>query len=192
MIAAAITPELTFDETLHQYRLDGRMVPSVTQILRQCGIIDASWYTPEGTLRGTFAHEATALDDRGILDESTVDDVIWPYLHAWRLFRKESGGAIIDIERRVWNDDGLYAGTLDRLVMWHSRHFLLDIKTGAPGAWHALQTAAYAECVGSRPKRASVYLKDTGRYSVVEHASLDDIGVFRAATALWHWKRNSR
>ena len=189
---SAAAPVLTYDANKHEYKRDGVIVPSVTQILKDCGIIDDSWYTPDGTLRGAYAHDATALDDRGVLDEAALDDTLRPYLVAWRLFRQQSDFEIVEIERRVWADSWLYAGTYDRLGMWDARSFLLDIKTGDAAPWHALQTAAYADCVGSRPKRACVYLRKTGGYTVDPHTSLNDIGVFRAATAIWHWKRNNR
>ena len=54
---------LSFDPITHQYRLDGERVPSVTQVLSVCGLIDDTWYTEESRQRGQAIHLATKLLD---------------------------------------------------------------------------------------------------------------------------------
>ena len=70
---------LDFDPKSHTYRVGRLVLPSVTQILETVRIIDYShipWPTREMALfRGSWVHEATAMDDRG---ESWLDP-----LHPW-------------------------------------------------------------------------------------------------------------
>lgn len=190
---------ITLDETTHTYTTpDGQVVPSVTQILADVGLIDCQWFTDQATFRGTFVHEATALDDRDDLDDDQLSDSLGGYVEAWRAFRRESKAAILSIEERVFNPTLAYAGTLDRRVMFRGCEWVIDIKTGGSLRWHALQTAAYASCVSAGPrhlslpgplKRATVHLRPNGRYSFLAHDDFQDFRLFEAAVALYHFKR---
>ena len=76
----------------------------VTQAIKLCGLIDAAWSDQYAMDRGTAIHEATALDDKGDLDESTVDPAVKPYLDGWRLFRREMEPQFLTIEEKVRNE----------------------------------------------------------------------------------------
>ncbi len=184
---------LTFDPAQHEYRWNGRVVPSVTQILKSLGLIDATWYTDEARDRGSMIHLATALDDRGELDESSVDERIAGYLAAWRLFKAESGASFTDIEIQLYSDYG-YAGTPDRIGTLRGRS-VFDIKNGEPEPWHALQTAAYAfGCsAGSAAvmSRYCIYLRDNGTYRLIQHDRSTDIAVWLSCLNLYNWKANN-
>lgn len=189
--------ELTFNSELHEYRIDGQVVPSVTQILGEAGLIDDRWYTKESQLRGRTVHIVTALDDRGELDEAEVTGEYQGYLNAWRLFRADVPWTIIDVEQAVCHPDWRYAGRSDRRMCIHRDGpyaMLVDIKTGQPEPWHQLQTAAYERAsLAVRPpvvKRYAVYLSDDGTYKLREHGKAVDWDVFLAALALANWKRN--
>lgn len=80
---------LTFAAETHEYRVNGRLVPSVTQILEAVGLIDYShipWPTRQMALeRGRAVHEAIALDLAGDLDEESADEIgILGYIQAAR------------------------------------------------------------------------------------------------------------
>lgn len=184
-------PEIHLDEATHVYTVGDRVgVPSVTTILADVGLIDTTWFTEQALIRGTYVHEATALDDVGDLDDATVDDQLAGYVEAWRAFRRETDMEILSIEQRVASPAFTYAGTLDRRIVFHGFEWVIDIKTGGPLRWHALQVAAYAGAL-RRPslKRATVHLRDNGRYSFAMHADPRDFDIFGAAVALYHWKR---
>lgn len=189
-------PELTFNSELHEYRIDGQVVPSVTQILSEAGLIDDRWYTEESQLRGRTVHVITALDDRGELDESLVTDEYQGYLNAWRLFKAETKCEIVllSIEKRVCNVAYEYAGTLDRLIGFPIPLVdLVDIKTGQPEWWHKFQTAGYWMCNGSQQAsgRRTIYLKSDGTWKPQMHTQhAYDMDVFRAALTLANAKRN--
>lgn len=197
-------PQIHLDETTHVYRVgpDRVVVPSVTTILADVGLIDTTWFNDQALIRGTFVHEATALDDRDDLDDDSVDAQLACYIEAWRAFRSETGCEILSIEQRVASPAFTYAGTLDRRIRFNGYEWVLDIKTGGSLRWHALQVAAYASLVipiaaaepGARftapmVKRATVHLRDNGRYSFTPHAAPRDFDIFGAAVALYHWKR---
>ncbi len=192
--AAPSTELLTFDEESHTYRINGVVVPSVTQVLDGAGFIDKQWFTDEARQRGTYVAQATQFDDEGTLDFEALDDGLRGYVEAWRKFKREAGFTkILFIEQRVCDPELAYAGTLDRLLRWGhpSYPWVLDIKTGAKAAWHCLQTAAYAGClpgVASGYRRGSVILKEDGTYKFIKHSDWNDWRVFQAALSIYHWK----
>lgn len=193
----ATTAPLTFDAKTHTYRLDGVVVPSVTQVLSEAGLLDAQWYTDQHSLRGRIVHVITALDDRNALDESQVGDEYLGYLVAWRAFRTSVPWTILDIEQAVYHAAYRFAGRYDRRMCIHEDGpyaMLVEIKTGQPEQWHRLQTAAYLRCSltvrSPVVERYVVYLRNNGTYKVCKHDDASDWDVFLAALALANWKRN--
>lgn len=172
---------LTFDEEKHEYRLDGNLLDGVTTVLRQAGFFpeyqptDSEWFMD----RGSIIHKVTELNDKGTLDESTVDPLIAGYLESWRkLGLKYTPG---QIEIKLCDPVYLYAGTLDR----HD----CDIKSGAPAKWHRYQLGAYwglkkLAGLGADPMSA-VYLQEDGSMpKVVTYAvkdMMDALEVFKCA-----------
>lgn len=182
---------LVFDAERHAYLLDGREIPSVTQILAAEGIIQGQWYTEEGRTRGEHVHLALRYHDEGRLDEATVSDEIRPYLDAWKRFLADTGFIALEIERPFVHAALRYAGTPDRTGWMDGDRTLsvLDIKTGSPEPWHALQTAAYAVGLGKRTaRRWSVYLRPNGAYRLVQHRHLDDINAWLGLVSVHNWK----
>lgn len=147
---------LTFDPHGHRYTLNGRVVPSVTEILRAAYPWTYAGIKPEvleaAMLRGAAVHTAVRLDETGALDEAALDED-WPevrgYLTAWRLFRAESPQfSPRFVERPLGHPDG-WAGTPDCIGEEYIRatraiDVVLDLKTGLLGAVRE-QLAAYAE-----------------------------------------------
>lgn len=187
------SPALTFEPETHTYRIDGQVVPSVTQILSEAGLVDGQWYTEQSQHRGRLVHLMTALDDQNELNEEMVHGEYQGYLNAWRRFKAETKCEILAIEQRVYNCMYRYAGTTDRLVSMHSLVVeLLDIKTGGPEWWHKFQTAGYWMCDDIQAaRRGSIYLSPDGTYKIKEHEAHGyDTDVFRAALTLANAKRN--
>lgn len=183
---------ITFEPTTHSYRLNGRPVPSVTQVLKAAGLIDRQWYTEEACRLGSLVAEATALHDRGELDEATLDPAIRPYLDGWNRFLVDSGAEVILAEEPAANEVYGYAGTYDRWLKWEGLDWLIDIKTGACEPFHALQTAAYAACIGTPMQRACIHLDGDGGYRVNRHIDPNDEAVFKAALAITKWKETHK
>ena len=167
--------DFEFDQPNHIYRVRGVAVPSVTQILEDVGIIDYSyipWRTREFALeRGSHVHIATAFDDQGTLDESSLREDITGHVDAWRRFRAETGFEADLIEFRSYHQDYGYAGTLDRLGRARSsENILLDIKTNDAPWWTRIQLAAYAAFFATPRiyRRMSVELHEDGTYRIQE------------------------
>lgn len=149
--------DLRFDEARHLYTLpDGRTVPSVTQILRAVGVstdfeaIAAMSDEKRAQLEyrrqlGTVVHADCHTFDDNDLDTSTVSADVEPYLWAWADFRANSRLVPLSRERRVFDRQRFYCGTLDGIFLSPAgRHVLVDIKLGDPeDAACAFQTAAY-------------------------------------------------
>jgi hypothetical protein len=179
-----------FDEATHTYAVAGRVLPSVTQILKAVGIIDDSYYAPGSDERGTAIHLACQLDDEGDLDESTLDPAIRPYLNAWREFRATlDNHDLMRIEQRLADPVLGFAGTIDRIVPFNAiRAEIIDIKSGAPEPWHAIQLAAYQLLAKTTGKRTAVYLSADGTYKLRNFGCGEDRNVFLAALAIWNWR----
>ena len=108
-------PEIVFQREGHIYTVDGKEVTSVTTIIKDCGLIDTTWFNDTATTRGTYVHQATELLDKDDLDEASLDPALVPYVDAYKRFKDETGFCINDIEKIVYNSTYGYIGTLDRM-----------------------------------------------------------------------------
>lgn len=189
--------ELTFDAIKHEYRLNGVIIPSVTQVLEGSGLYpDFSLINPDALEwkrnLGTQVHAATALDDQDNLGE--YDPQIEGYLNAWRRFRRECGFRPVHIEQRTFHKKYLYAGTLDRIGVMDGKNVLVDIKTGVVDLMAVgPQTAAYCEAWGLHTKgRYAVKLNDEGTYKLSHCNDRMDFSIFLNCLNLWRWKENHK
>ncbi|MGH9437125.1 MAG: hypothetical protein ACRD22_04325 [Terriglobia bacterium] len=202
--AAASSHAIDFDEEQHIYAVDGVVRPSVTQALKEAGLIDTTWYTDEARLRGKAVHAATQFLDEDDLDWDTVAPKYLGYVRAWEQFRRDSGFRIsrdsqdrLFLEYRLYHPVFGYCGTLDRLGTIGSGAYLIDLKTGDPDEWHGYQLAGYSQCLPDAlaRRRMTVHLKANGRYSTREHG-LDrfahDWQVFSASVIVWHARNRKR
>lgn len=179
-----------FDPETHQYFIDDERVPSVTEILEGVGIIDKRWYTEKGRDRGSAVHVATQYLDEEDLDWSTVGPEIEPYVRAYELFKEETKFQPVLIETSVFNREHRYGGTLDRTGILDGEKVLIDIKTGAPSKWAALQTAGYEICLEERHARKVLQLKPNGKYKLRDYNNPEDTELFLAAARIAAWKQN--
>jgi len=191
---------LTFDPEKHEYRNNGLIVPSVTQILERVGISDFSGVPTEtleyAKIRGTMVHKATALDDEGSLDEESIDPVIMPYVEAWRKFKEEFAFVPLLIERMVYHPIFGYCGTLDRagnIEEDFDREILLDIKSGVVCEGSVgPQTAAYEEALrnelgGKKRRRYAIKLMGDGNFKLIQCTNTLDFEVFKNAASVVNW-----
>lgn len=181
---------IEFDEKTHIYRLNGVVLPSVTTVIREAGLMDSTFWNSEACNRGTRVAKMTAYFDQGDLEESTVDQAELGYLNAWRRFLSESGFEVGGVEQLVYMP-GRVAGTLDRIGLLNSVSALIDIKTGQESAWHAIQTAGYSMLTGRRNRRYACYLAEDGKYKLVQHSDLGDFGIFDSCVNLHWWKKGN-
>ena len=186
---------LNFDPATHTYTLDGVVLPSVTQILQSVGLINFSGISPDVLQRvadfGTAVHLATALDDVGDLDEETLDPNLWPYLTAWRCFRRDEMGLqkFFEIEQPLAHPDYGFAGTPDRI----GAMIIIDIKTSTVvPPWTGLQLAAYSVLANiTTARRIAVQLKGDGTYQIHEFKDRKDREIFLAALSVYKWREKN-
>lgn len=150
---------LAFDPATHEYRRpDGRLVPSVTQILRAVGVSEDFELLRARGLRqaaaidrkrelGAALHADAAAFDDGDLDLEAVHPDVRPYLEAWILCRRNLELSPLMRERQLYSERDGFCGTCDAVCYRGAdpeRLILIDLKCGDPESTPArFQTAGY-------------------------------------------------
>lgn len=182
---------LLFDSATHTYTYNGNVVPSVTQVLQGFGafagvrkeVLDAACE------RGTAVHRACELYDLNTLDYDTVDNIVRPYLAAWRQFVRRKTPEWTHIEMPLYNKMYGYAGTPDRYGTIGGEPWVIDIKTSsAPSKLWGLQTVGYRALVDETCKRATVQLAKDGTYKFIVWKEVTDWPVFLSSLTLTKWR----
>ena len=163
--------KFSYNDDRHEYKIDGRVVPGVTQILSAVFPYRYSvepWYLG----RGKANHACYAMLARGEVVD--CDPACTPYVQAWRAWRiKERIEDFTNVELPVYSHRYQYGGTLDATCMvpdpWTAT--ILDYKGSiTPRAkWQlAAYAIAYEETTGKESPRfgAAVELREDGRYKV--------------------------
>lgn len=202
--------ELLFDAESHTYRLAGRVIPSVTQLLKP--LTDEAFAgIPAGILKqkadlGTAVHYATELFDAGQLDEESIHPMVAGYLDGWRRFRREHDHhmQILAAEHKRFHKLLRYAGTIDRRVMFDGRPSVLDIKTTGEIYPHVgVQLAGYAMLEESNQadgvkinahdyRRLAVQLSPDGNYEIHEFNERMDHSCFMSLLTMHNWKEKNK
>lgn len=190
--------ELQFDEEAHRYTVNGRIIPSVTQIISAVGLYEYD-YVSKQTLavaaeRGRIVHTYIEWYEQGLLDESSIDPDLGGYFEGY-LAAKAAGEipeAPTAIEERVYSEKYQYAGTLDQM---YGEDWIHDHKTGEESPTHGLQLSGYwlARHPDLREKPARLtcgYYRNNGDYKIVDYpyeplAWLSVVADFR-----WRQKHN--
>lgn len=186
---------LTFDPTKHEYRFNGVVMPSVTQILKAVGLSDYS-HIPADTLqkaaeRGHVVHEIIELYERGILDESSIDPALRGYFESY--LRAKDAGLLPErpsaIEKMVYSEKYKYCGMLDQM---YGDDWINDLKTvRTPQPEIELQLSAYWFAEHPIPicprKLTGTYLHEDGSIAdVVEYRY--NTPVWCSALSVYRWK----
>lgn len=140
---------LQFDEASHHYTLNGRVIPSVTQVINS---VVPGWQADEWYMqRGTAMHHGCRLMDEGLLDWSSVAPEIEGRLRAWEKFRAEFPARVLYSERKFSHPTYGFAGTIDRFF---EGAIIADIKsTICPQV--KLQLGGYSLLLNSISTRSS-------------------------------------
>jgi hypothetical protein len=194
--------EFVFDITTHTYTVDGKVLPSVTQVIQAAGLIDFSMIPPDRLKAaadlGTAVHLATEYDDQGRLDPASIDPVVAPYLAQWRRFKDDFNYEMISSEKRMYSQKYGYAGTIDRGAVIRlartPRRCVIDIKTGFSNQIAGVQLAAYLELLMEKEKWTGkdicvmVHLTPD-KYEVKEFSSTRYFPIFLSALNLYKFKQ---
>lgn len=138
---------------------------------------------------GSEVHQWCEMLDRGELKASDCSDEAAPYVLAYQKFLEDTGWKLIDCEQIVLNADYRYAGTLDR-TFGTRRHrlALVDLKTGDPAPWAALQTAGYELCLKEPHYRYALHLRADRTYRLNQYSDLADKHDFLACVRVAHYR----
>ena len=186
---------LTFDEKLHQYTVDGRVLPSVTSILSP--LMNFSGIDPAVLERarrlGTAVHTLTELHDKDDLDMDTLPPELAPYLSAWQRFRAECDFVPDTIECRLHHPGLAFAGTSDRTGVVRGARAVIDIKKMATlGPVIGLQLAAYREMHNllghAITHRYALGLRVDGTYRLEPYTDPTDFAVFVSLLNIKNWR----
>jgi len=165
------SPEFTFDELTHTYKIKDRAVPSVTQVIKglfgQYQRKDAQWFME----RGSAVHLAIHLMVTGKLDWDTVDPQITGYLNAFQNFLVETKYQPFMSEIRMYDKKLMFAGTADMVLLDdHDELVLADFKStitpvadlqlgGYSYLWHETHSQKIHHL-------CAIELSDSGKYSM--------------------------
>ena len=166
-------PEISFNPDKHQYTLNGRHVPGVTNII--AGTLGISWAADDWYLeRGQAVHAGMAFLSKGI--EINNDPRIDGQLEAGRKYLREIKPTIVDVELIVYSVRYQYAGTLD-MVHDDDGLWIVDYKASLDDNVFT-QLALYAIAFEETYKRNKVKggygvkLGEDGRYKLTERVNL--------------------
>lgn len=172
-----------FDAQHHDY-IDletSEVLPHITGMLERAGLIDDTWYTEESSARGTAVHRLTADFDLGALDVASCVSRYRGYLlghvKAMQILQPD----ILAVEEPIVHPVYKFGGRPDRYVIIRGLRGLIEIKSGAEEKSHQIQTALQAELLsltaGIPPaglQRLGLYVKDKGKFKIVEHKDRRD------------------
>lgn len=185
----------TFDPETHEYREDGVLIRSVTQILQGVGIISYLGIDPavldHKKQIGKAVHLACEYYDKGILE--SVPGLYAGYVEAYKRFRDEVPCDWSMIEQpMVANVDTMpYGMTLDRAGLIRGKISVGELKATAQEerSW-PIQLAAYVLGISKEVlPRYAIWLKPDGKYRLIEYKDKRDFQIFRQALSIEYWKK---
>lgn len=195
--------DMVFDEVAHAYFLNGKQLPSVTQLLKlvTSGMFDN---IPEEVLEhkrqiGVAVHKACELLDMDDLDEGSLSPSLIPFVDAYKLFKAQNKVEILLNEQKMCHKTLAYAGTVDRVAIINrdSKKTIIDLKTSASlSDWVGLQLAGYSMALGSHTgeqyKRCALQLRPDGTYRYREYSDPMDLPVFQSLLNVHNWMLNHK
>lgn len=194
------TPGLVFEEEPHEYRINGVPVVSITQAMRDAGIVDHRAPDPVAMERGRLVHLMCHLYDQGRLDLQSVDPALAPYFSGWPKFCLdhdwEPKASECPLGQTFFNNVYWYAGTPDKYGIVDHHPAIVEIKTGTLPSWVGLQLAGqelllrmnHVHTTGP-VRRICVNLPGDGTYKMSRWQEPSDQQIFLSAVAISNWKR---
>ena len=186
---------IEFDPQAHVYHIDGKERPGITEVLRDQGLQDTTYYNRSAMERGSAVHEAIMLITRGMLGVADFDgSEIKGYVHAWQQFIDDTGAEIEDAERLVGDDTLGYCTHVDAVIKLQGKRTVFDYKTGQLAPWHGIQLAAGSLILDVRHRRI-LHLGKDGKYKLHDGYRSDAFDsrvwdkTWIAAITLYWWKR---
>jgi hypothetical protein len=206
--------EPVFDAGCHRYAHGGRVLPSVSAILKPAstlayGAIDKDVLAAAADF-GTAIHACTEFLDRDELDMESVLPEWKPYLAAYQKWLADAKPDHIAVEWKLCCNR--YAGTIDRVSVIGKDFWVVDLKTTSQLHPHVgLQLAAYERLAmpvlltqiilgdfeapwDMQPtylRRAALQLRDDGTYRFREFKRLTDYRAFLGLLNFYEWTKET-
>lgn len=191
---------LAFDEPSHTYRWNGRVVPSVTQVIGHL-MDDKLRFIDRDTLelaraKGIAIHKTIELHATGRLKRCPT--WIEPMLAAWEKFVERYQFKLIAAEHRVYHEGMGYAGTIDLVGEVKGVMSIVDLKrTFLAGRVTGLQTSGYRrawnEFVNGDARHAvnryALVLGEDGEPKLEQFNDPADEATFLACVTMWKWQQ---
>ena len=150
-----------FDAEKHEYRIAGRRVPSVTQILKDI-YGEAIWSASDWYLeRGRAVHACAAMIARGV--EFEHDPQIAGQVAACRKFFADLKPTVLEVEAQDWNEQYMYGMTLDMRGLIDGPETIVDWKS-ALSKVAEIQIGGYALKRPTAKRGMVVALLESGNY----------------------------
>lgn len=159
----------SFDPEKHEYRINGKLVPGVTQIIVGLGLVDTRYFTQAARDRGSAIHKAIEYHLDGDLHWPSVAEEFKPYVEAAILFVDDSKAKVESVETPLFNEVLGYGGMPDLIGTFFGDPGIPDWKTGgvdreAAGIQTALYDMAVSRAGSGQRRRFAIQLKKTGKY----------------------------
>lgn len=185
---------LGFKPEDHTYWLGSTRLPSQSEILEVCGVVDKTYYTPESAHRGTIVHAGCHYLAEGDLDWASMPEQFRGYLHAYEKFLVDTKFKPTECEKRLYHPELLYGVTPDQIGLLEKREGVAELKSGTMMPWTAIQTAF--QTMARWPNdymtkfRLGVELHKDGTYTTKWFEDYGDFQVAIGLLALYRWKMN--
>lgn len=139
---------IEFCPTTHSFRVDGRRVPSVTQVLRDMGFITGvQWMTDYSRQRGIAVHKACEIIATGGTFAEPLDEAIVGRVEAFKAYRSHYPTVhVVAAEQFVYSMVNRVCGIRDLVLTDGVGRVVVDIKPPGPLKYsYLLQVAGYCE-----------------------------------------------
>lgn len=193
---------LVFNKQKHIYGLDGKVVPSVSEIIKPLHHMAYGEVTEEGkqymadaARRGSKVHAATEQYDKE--GSCEIEEDLAGYMTGYLRFLETYPTQWTDIERMGVEKNGLFAGTIDRVGFINGEPYIVDIKTTSDisakkRTVYATQLTAYSRILGWTVDDcclAILQLKKDGTFNVIDVPHEDEL---LDACVYMYYKLNTR
>lgn len=183
-------PTFRFSSLEHAYYLNGRQIPSITQMLKLTGWVDDTYYTEASRVRGTAVHDLCTEFDLGALDPVECESRHKGYLLAYAAAMRPLKPAWDAIEVPGVHPTFKFGGRPDRVGRVFKLQTVLEIKSGVREKAHAIQLALQAILLNAeRPlpaehyQRLALYVQSTGKFKLESHENPRDFREARRVIA---------
>lgn len=193
-----VHPAPEYDEGAHAYRIGGVPVPSVTEFLREAGLVvlaGAELALRFARERGNAVHLAVALRQEQRLDPTSVDPILEGFLFAFDNFCLRHHGRFVPqvVEQPLCDPTLRFAGRPDTIGRVAGELSVVDFKTGPFQPAYEAQLRAYCHLarVNGFPVTAGyvLCLHADGTFALRRCLDRNAENDWRAALHLYHRRR---